>query len=128
MKTAIYAVILFAAGICGGFAQNIKTAPKPAGQTLTVPPPPLDSQRFSEGYLDYTGSIFSPFSEKKPYNFGIYNKYGFLIAYIDQTHLVGERLEKLIGKKVIVKGRLMLLKKDLVIIAEDISFKNKSNK
>ncbi len=128
MKIAIYALILFAAGICGGFAKNAKQDTKLAEQTLTLPPPPLDSQRFSEGYLDYTGSIFSPFSEKKPYNFGIYNKYGFLIAYIDQTHLVGERLEKLIGKKVIVKGRLMLLKKDVVIIAEDISFKNKSNK
>ena len=128
MKTAIYAVILFAAGICGGFAQPAKSEPKLAEQTLATPPLPLDSQRFTEGYLDYTGSIFSPFSEKKPYNFGVYTKYGSLIAYIDQTHLVGERLEKLIGKKVIVKGRLKLLKKDLVIIAEDISFKNKSNK
>ena len=128
MKTAIYAVILFAAGICAGYAQKAHSEQKPAGQTLTTPPPPLDAQRFTEGYLDYTGSIFSPFSEKKPYNFGVYNKYGFLIAYIDQTHLVGERLEKLIGKKVIVKGRIMLLKKDLVIMAEDISFKNKQNK
>ncbi len=73
--------------------------------------------------LEYTGSVYSPIRSTAPFYYALYDINGKFISYMDTSRLVAQRIDRLIGKCVVVRGHLVKIDGNSVLRADAIRLK-----
>lgn len=105
---AIVGILLCAFSLCGCNSSTTKNA---------------DIPRDIVGTFKYTGKTYALIRSFAPYKYAIYETDGDFFAYVDTSKMIAARLDFYFDKLVVIRGNLVKVDGEKVLMADSIRLK-----